>query len=68
MRDTYLRDYCATAFRDCDVLLTPTMPITAPKLADVDVGGSEVSRDQDVPAAALAGAGTLDLDDVEAEL
>lgn len=48
MRETYLRDYCATAFRDCDVLLTPTMPITAPKLADVNVGGGE-----DMPAVVL---------------
>lgn len=48
MRDTYLRDYCATAFRECDILLTPTMPITAPRLADVDVGGSE-----DMPAVVL---------------
>ena len=48
MRDTFLRDYCATAFRDCDVLLVPTMPITAPRLADVDVGGSE-----DMPAVVL---------------
>ena len=48
MRDTFLRDYCATAFRDCDVLLVPTMPITAPRLADVDVGGGE-----DMPAVVL---------------
>jgi len=48
MRDTFLRDYCATAFRDCDVLLTPTLPIPAPRLADVDVGGSE-----DMPAVVL---------------
>lgn len=48
MRDTFLRDYCATAFRDCDLLMVPTMPITAPRLADVDVGGSE-----DMPAVVL---------------
>lgn len=48
MRDAFLRDFCDTAFRDCDVLLTPTMPITAPRLADVDVGGSE-----DMPAVVL---------------
>ena len=48
MRDTFLRDYCATAFRDCDVLMVPTMPVTAPCLADVDVGGGE-----DMPAVVL---------------
>ncbi len=37
LREKYLREYCATAFADCDVLLTPTMPVTAPRLADVDV-------------------------------
>ena len=41
LRDGFLRDYCAKAFRDCDLLLTPTMPITAPRLSDVDVGDSE---------------------------
>lgn len=48
MRDTFLRDFCATGFRDCDVLMTPTMPIPAPRLADVDVGGSE-----DMPAVVM---------------
>ncbi|NKB59631.1 MAG: Asp-tRNA(Asn)/Glu-tRNA(Gln) amidotransferase subunit GatA [Alphaproteobacteria bacterium] len=37
LREKYLREYCATAFADCDVLLTPTMPVPAPRLADVDV-------------------------------
>lgn len=41
LRDGILRDYCATAFADCDVLLTPTAPITAPRLEDVDVGDSK---------------------------
>ncbi len=37
LREKYLREYVATAFADCDVLLTPTMPVPAPRLADVDV-------------------------------
>lgn len=41
LRDGIVRDYCNTAFADCDVLLTPTAPITAPNLSDVDVGDSE---------------------------
>ena len=41
LRDGILRDYCATAFADCDVLLTPTAPIPAPLLTDVDVGDSD---------------------------
>jgi aspartyl-tRNA(Asn)/glutamyl-tRNA(Gln) amidotransferase subunit A len=41
LRDSILRDYCATAFADCDVLLTPTAPIPAPLLGQVDVGDSK---------------------------
>lgn len=41
LREKYLREYCATAFANCDVLLTPTMPVTAPRLADVDVSDGE---------------------------
>lgn len=41
LRDGIVRDYCNAAFADCDVLLTPTAPITAPLLSDVDVGDSE---------------------------
>ena len=48
LRDGFLRRYCETAFRDCDLLLTPTMPVTAPRLSDVDVGDSE-----DMPALVL---------------
>lgn len=48
LRDGFLRRYCERAFRDCDFLLTPTMPITAPRLSDVDVGDSE-----DMPALVL---------------
>lgn len=40
MRDEILRQYCGTAFENCDVLLTPTTPITAPLLNDIDVGDS----------------------------
>ena len=41
LREKYLREYCGTAFKDCDVLLTPTMPIAAPKYKELDVGGGE---------------------------
>jgi aspartyl-tRNA(Asn)/glutamyl-tRNA(Gln) amidotransferase subunit A len=41
LREKYLREYCGTAFKDCDVLLTPTMPVTAPKYEELDVGGGE---------------------------
>lgn len=41
MRDTVMREYCAAAFADCDVLLTPAAPISAPLLSEVDVGDSE---------------------------
>lgn len=41
LRDKILREYCATAFAHCDVLLTPTAPLPAPLLADVDVGDSK---------------------------
>lgn len=41
LREKYLREYCATAFANCDVLLTPTMPVPAPRLADVDVSDGE---------------------------
>jgi len=41
MRGQVLDEYCATAFAECDVLLTPTAPVTAPPLAEVDVGDSE---------------------------
>ena len=41
LREKYLREYCGTAFNDCDVLLTPTMPVTAPKYEELDVGGGE---------------------------
>jgi aspartyl-tRNA(Asn)/glutamyl-tRNA(Gln) amidotransferase subunit A len=37
LREKYLREYCAMAFTSCDVLLTPTMPVAAPRLAEVDV-------------------------------
>lgn len=41
LRDTILRNFCNTAFADCDVLMTPTSPIPAPLLSDVDVGDSK---------------------------
>ena len=41
LRDKILREYCATAFAKCDVLMTPATPFTAPELKDVDVGDSE---------------------------
>lgn len=41
LRGKLLREYCATAFADCDALLVPTMPMPAPPLADVDVGDSD---------------------------
>ena len=41
LREKYLREYCGVAFKDCDVLLTPTMPVTAPKYEELDVGGGE---------------------------
>ncbi len=41
LREKYLREYCGTAFKDCDALLTPTMPIAAPKYKELDVGGGE---------------------------
>ncbi len=37
LREKFLRDYCTMAFAECDVLLTPTMPVTAPRLDEVDV-------------------------------
>ncbi len=45
LRETFLRDYCATAFEDCDVLLTPTMPVTAPRLDEVDVSDGKGMTD-----------------------
>lgn len=45
LRETFLRDYCATAFADCDVLLTPTMPVTAPRLDEVDVSDGKGMTD-----------------------
>ena len=39
MRGKYLREYCGTALANCDVLLTPTMPTTAPAYNDLDLGG-----------------------------
>lgn len=41
LRAGIVRQYCETAFADCDVLLTPTAPVTAPFLAEVDVGDSK---------------------------
>ena len=41
LRDRVLREYCETAFARCDVLLTPSAPITAPLLSSVDVGDSK---------------------------
>jgi aspartyl-tRNA(Asn)/glutamyl-tRNA(Gln) amidotransferase subunit A len=40
LRDGIVRDYCNMAFANCNVLLTPGTPITAPLLSDVDVGDS----------------------------
>lgn len=40
MRGQLLAEFCASAFAECDVLLTPTAPMTAPALADIDVGDS----------------------------
>lgn len=48
LRDQILREYCGMAFADCDVLLTPGAPITAPRLDEVDVGDSK-----DMPALVL---------------
>ena len=45
LRETFLRDYCATSFADCDVLLTPTMPVTAPRLDEVDVSDGKGMTD-----------------------
>lgn len=45
LRESFLRDYCATAFADCDVLLTPTMPVTAPRLDEVDVSDGKGMTD-----------------------
>ena len=41
LREKYLREYCGTTLANCDVLLTPTMPVTAPAYNDLDVGGGE---------------------------
>jgi len=41
LREKYLREYCAAAFAVCDVLLTPTMPVTAPRLDEVDVSAGK---------------------------
>lgn len=38
LRGRLLRDFVTTAFRDCDVLLMPTLVIPVPRFADVDVG------------------------------
>ena len=40
LRDKILREYCSVALAECDALMTPTAPMTAPRLADVDVGDS----------------------------
>ena len=45
LREKYLRDYCATAFSECDVLLAPTIPITAPRLDEVDVSDGKGMTD-----------------------
>ena len=45
LRETFLRDYCATSFADCNVLLTPTMPVTAPRLDEVDVSDGKGMTD-----------------------
>jgi len=41
LREKYLREYCVTALANCDVLLTLTIPVTAPTYNDLDVGGGE---------------------------
>ncbi|MEC7807293.1 MAG: amidase, partial [Pseudomonadota bacterium] len=41
LREKYLRNYCDTVFSKCDALLTPTMPVVAPRYQDLDVGGGE---------------------------
>ena len=41
LREKYLREYCGSALKDCDALLTPTMPVTAPSYEELDVGGGE---------------------------
>ena len=41
LREKYLRDYCDAVFSKCDALLTPTMPVVAPRYKDLDVGGGE---------------------------
>lgn len=41
LRDKIMTEYCERAFTNCDVLLTPTAPMTAPKLEEIDVGDSE---------------------------
>jgi aspartyl-tRNA(Asn)/glutamyl-tRNA(Gln) amidotransferase subunit A len=41
LREKYLREYCGTSLSNCDVLLTPTMPVTAPAYNELDVGGGE---------------------------
>ena len=45
LREKFLREYCATTFADCDVLLTPTMPVTAPRLDEVDVSDGKGMTD-----------------------
>ena len=39
VREKFLKEYCELAFKECDALLTPTLPNTAPALADLDMGG-----------------------------
>ena len=41
LRGEYLRAFCAAAFADCDVLLTPTAPVPAPRYDAVDVSDGE---------------------------
>ena len=41
LRDSILREFCSTAFTACDVLLTPSAPVPAPLLSEVDVGDSK---------------------------
>lgn len=38
LRGLLLREFTAQSFRDCDVLLMPTLVIPVPRFADVDVG------------------------------
>ena len=45
LREKYLRDYCAMAFAECNALLTPTMPVTAPRLDEVDVSDGKGMTD-----------------------